>query len=281
MYIGYLVTIPDFYYGDKYPTDDPEARGTFFANNPFERAYKDLEKVFSDLESTYGKTHVGLQGFCWGGNPALHLAGELQGPSFVSLPLFVAHTFCMCVHACIHSHVCVHVHVRAHPASIADKFTCMIMCVCMCACACACTTMHARLQTNGTMQRCRHHSAFTLLCLSKSSHLRSFPCPPCPTIPANAPHACTHAGYQEGKTIDAAVIPHGSFIKLEAVEAAKAPVLFLFANDEDSQIPGPLRKQIQSVLDSKPGFAGKHYPNQQHGWCAHAQLCLVLHLCCK
>lgn len=111
-----------------------------------------------------------------------------------------------------------------------------------------------------------------------------FPCLPCPTTPAEAPCTYTIAGYKEGTTIDAAVIPHGSFIELEAVKAAQAPVLFLFSHDEDKQIPGPLRKQIQSVLDSKPGFAGKHYPNQEHGWCAHAPLiaCLLpLPCACK
>ena len=55
-------------------------------------------------------------------------------------------------------------------------------------------------------------------------------------------------------------------IKLEAVEAIQKPVLFLFANDTDSQIPRDYRLQITKVLDSKSGCLGKQYTRMQHGW---------------
>ncbi|KAK9813938.1 hypothetical protein WJX73_005657 [Symbiochloris irregularis] len=74
------------------------------------------------------------------------------------------------------------------------------------------------------------------------------------------------AGRTEGLSIKAAVIPHGSYIEPEIVEAAKQPVKFLFSNDEDHQIPKEKREKLEKILDSKLNSGYKFYADMEHGW---------------
>ncbi|KAK9805002.1 hypothetical protein WJX73_000066 [Symbiochloris irregularis] len=74
------------------------------------------------------------------------------------------------------------------------------------------------------------------------------------------------AGRTESLTIGAAVIPHGSFIEPDVVEAAKQPVKFLFSKNEDPQIPKEKREKLEKILDGKPNSGYKFYPDMDHGW---------------
>lgn len=66
--------------------------------------------------------------------------------------------------------------------------------------------------------------------------------------------------------VSAGVVAHGSFVTTELVQQVKQPILFLFA-DNDPQIDEDLRKEIESILESKTfPTKGKFYPGCGHGF---------------
>ncbi|CAI9776836.1 unnamed protein product [Fraxinus pennsylvanica] len=71
---GFLVVVPDFYYGDPY---DPDRHGfephSWMNAHPTEKGCEDAKAVVSALKSK-GVFAVGAAGFCWGGMTVVKLA---------------------------------------------------------------------------------------------------------------------------------------------------------------------------------------------------------------
>ncbi|KAL2506764.1 alpha/beta-Hydrolases superfamily protein [Abeliophyllum distichum] len=64
---GFLVVVPDFYYGDPYAPDKPGFdQESWLKAHTTEKGCEDAKAVISTLKSK-GVSDVGVAGFCWGG----------------------------------------------------------------------------------------------------------------------------------------------------------------------------------------------------------------------
>ncbi|KAK9054867.1 hypothetical protein SSX86_025946 [Deinandra increscens subsp. villosa] len=72
--LGYLVVIPDFFFGDCiHITSPPEVRANWLNNHPPEKGCENARKIIAELKSR-GVYAVGAAGFCWGGMMVVKLA---------------------------------------------------------------------------------------------------------------------------------------------------------------------------------------------------------------
>ncbi|KAF5763864.1 putative dienelactone hydrolase, alpha/Beta hydrolase [Helianthus annuus] len=72
--LGYLVLVPDFFFGDCiYSTSPPEVRANWLNNHSPEKGCENARKIIGELKSK-GVCSVGAAGFCWGGMMVVKLA---------------------------------------------------------------------------------------------------------------------------------------------------------------------------------------------------------------
>ncbi|KAJ0692616.1 putative dienelactone hydrolase, alpha/Beta hydrolase [Helianthus annuus] len=65
--LGYLVLVPDFFFGDCiYSTSPPEVRANWLNNHSPENGCENARKIIGELKSK-GVCSLGAAGFCWGG----------------------------------------------------------------------------------------------------------------------------------------------------------------------------------------------------------------------
>ncbi|KAI3676137.1 hypothetical protein L1987_85737 [Smallanthus sonchifolius] len=72
--LGYLVVVPDFFFGDCiYITSPPEVRADWLINHSPEKGCENAWKIIGELKRK-GVYAVGAAGFCWGGMMVAKLA---------------------------------------------------------------------------------------------------------------------------------------------------------------------------------------------------------------
>lgn len=72
--LGYMIVVPDFFFGDYYYSAmPPEIREKWLPNNPPEKGCENALKIIAQLKSR-GSAAVGAAGFCWGGMMVTKLA---------------------------------------------------------------------------------------------------------------------------------------------------------------------------------------------------------------
>ncbi|KAI3676408.1 hypothetical protein L1987_86015 [Smallanthus sonchifolius] len=72
--LGYLVVVPDFFFGDCiYSTSPPEVRTNWLINHSPEKGCENARKIIGELKRK-GVYAVGAAGFCWGGMMVAKLA---------------------------------------------------------------------------------------------------------------------------------------------------------------------------------------------------------------
>ncbi|GLT47494.1 hypothetical protein SLA2020_211890 [Shorea laevis] len=74
--VGYLVVVPDFFYGDPANFDNPQFdREAWRKVHNTDKGYEDAKPVIAALRSK-GVTAIGVAGFCWGGKVLVNLASS-------------------------------------------------------------------------------------------------------------------------------------------------------------------------------------------------------------
>ncbi|KAL0388672.1 UNVERIFIED_CONTAM: Carboxymethylenebutenolidase [Sesamum radiatum] len=68
---GFLVVVPDFYYGDQFTRE--KAGPGWVERHPPDRGCEDAKNIIAALKSK-GVSKIGVAGFCWGGMVAVRLA---------------------------------------------------------------------------------------------------------------------------------------------------------------------------------------------------------------
>ncbi|XP_024964886.1 endo-1,3;1,4-beta-D-glucanase-like isoform X2 [Cynara cardunculus var. scolymus] len=72
--LGYLVVVPDFFFGGHIcTTSPPQVRANWLHNHPPEKGCENARKIIAQLKSR-GVFGVGAAGFCWGGMMVAKLA---------------------------------------------------------------------------------------------------------------------------------------------------------------------------------------------------------------
>ncbi|XP_023736611.1 endo-1,3;1,4-beta-D-glucanase [Lactuca sativa] len=70
---GYLIVVPDFFFGDcYYSTMPPQLRENWLPNHPPEKGCENALKIIAELKTRVSA--VGAAGFCWGGMMVIKLA---------------------------------------------------------------------------------------------------------------------------------------------------------------------------------------------------------------
>lgn len=73
---GYLVVVPDFFFGDPCDPNDPQFnREAWRKVHDTDKGYEDAKLVIAALKNK-GASTIGAAGFCWGGKVVVKLAGS-------------------------------------------------------------------------------------------------------------------------------------------------------------------------------------------------------------
>ncbi|XP_042431359.1 endo-1,3;1,4-beta-D-glucanase-like [Zingiber officinale] len=70
---GFLVVVPDFFYGDPYVPNPEKPLMTWLEDHGTDKGFEDAKSVIEYLKSK-GITLIGAAGFCWGGKVVTELA---------------------------------------------------------------------------------------------------------------------------------------------------------------------------------------------------------------